>query len=49
MGELDQNPESMRRNNLDRRCRKIFSVVELSCQISWRWCKGLVAVEEDLI
>lgn len=32
IGDLDQNHESVRRNNLAKRCRKAFSAVELSYQ-----------------
>lgn len=41
MGELDQSHESMRRNNLDRRCRKVFNVVELSCQKILEMVQGI--------
>lgn len=42
MGELDQSPESMRRNNnQDWRCRKVFNVVELSCQKILEMVQGI--------
>jgi len=41
MGELHQSHESMRRNNLDRRCRKVFNVVELSCQKILEMVQGI--------